>query len=108
MPISNRVATPGRSSAGIPAVANACCSGDASVMAAASGPVHRVVDDHAVAVEAAAQEFIGRAPEIEPEAAVVEFAEAVDHRLAVGIEVRRPLAEGEEIAPAVVVQLAHP
>ena len=39
----------------------------------------RVFDDHAIAIEAAAQEFVGRAPEIEPESAVIEVAELLHH-----------------------------
>ena len=37
-----------------------------------------MLDDHAVAIEAAAQEFVGRTPQVESEAPVVEFAEAAD------------------------------
>src|SRR4029077_12101874 len=62
---------------------------------------------HAIAVEAAAQKLVGGAPEIEAEAPVVEIAEALDDEFPVGVEIARPLLEGEEIAVAVVQDLHH-
>ncbi len=38
---------------------------------------HRIPDDHAVAVDATAQELIGGAPEVKAEAAIVEVAETL-------------------------------
>src|SRR5215207_9173871 len=70
--------------------------------------VHRLrgaVDDHPVAVEAPAQELVRRAPEVKPETPVVELAEPGHHRLAVRLEVPRPLPEGETAVVPVVVHL---
>src|SRR3990172_3600990 len=56
-----------------------------------------------VAIEVARQELIGRAPQIKPELAELEIAEAALYVLLVRFEIERPLLEGEEIAPAIVL-----
>src|SRR6202000_3162082 len=83
-------------------VAASYCSASQSVL-----PRHpfRHPNDHAVAGQAAGQEFVGGAPEVEAEAAEIEIAEAADQHLRVRVEVLCPLHEGEVVAPGVVVNL---
>src|SRR5262245_59412945 len=59
--------------------------------------LRRLLNDHPVAIQAPAFEFVCGAPQVKPETPVIEFAEAADHEVAVLIEVPRPLLEGEEI-----------
>src|SRR5579863_10275572 len=72
-----------------------------------NGRILRQLDDHAIAVEASAEELVRRPPEIEAEAPVVELAEALDHVRPVGVEIARPLLEGQEIAVSVVEDFDH-
>src|SRR6185437_4155107 len=59
--------------------------------------VARRLDDHAVAQHVAARESRGRAPEIEPEAAEIVFAEAAHDLLAIAVEVLRPLHQRQHV-----------
>src|SRR5437660_1796785 len=67
----------------------------------------RVLDDHAEAAEPTAEELIGRSPQVEPEPAEIELAELPHYGLSVAVEIAGPLLEREEIAVAVVEDLAH-
>src|SRR5262249_51894988 len=67
----------------------------------------RFDQDHPVARETAAQEFVGRAPQIKTKAAVIKIAEPLNDKIAVGVEIARPLLECEKIAVAVVAYLGH-
>src|SRR5690348_275718 len=58
-----------------------------------NGLFGRRLDDHAIAIEAAAQEFIGGAPEIQPKTAVIEISKALHDKIPIGIEILRPLLE---------------
>src|SRR6516225_1690539 len=85
---------------------NACaqyCNGvGGRVEASDRGVAPGVMNDHPVAIEAAAKELVCRSPEIQTKATIVEFAEPLGDKFVIGVEVARPLLEGEEIAVAVV------
>src|SRR6188472_67218 len=66
------------------------------------GVLSRIVNHHPIAIQAAAKKLIGRSPQIQAEAPIVEFAEALDNKIPLGVEVAGPLLEGEEIAVPVV------
>ena len=53
------------------------------------------------------EELVSRPPQIKAELAELEIAEGPRDEVPAGIEVPRPLPEGEEIAPAVVVDDVH-
>src|SRR5260370_19427584 len=60
------------------------------------------MDEHTIAVQAAAKKLVCRPPQIQAKTPVVELTEAVDDKFTVGIEVARPLLKGEKIAVPVV------
>src|SRR5271166_3571759 len=62
---------------------------------------------HPIAIKAAAKELVCRSPEVQTKATIVELTEPLDDEFAVGIEVARPLLEGEEIAVAVVADFQN-
>src|SRR6478735_7411718 len=66
------------------------------------GILSRIVNHHPIAIQTAAKKLIGRSPQIQAEAPIVEFAEALDNKIPLGVEVAGPLLEGEEIAVPVV------
>jgi len=65
----------------------------------------RISNYHPVAIQAVAKKLVSRSPQIQPEAPIVEFAEALNDECPIGIKVPRPLLEGEEIAVAVAEDL---
>src|SRR3989337_4048246 len=65
------------------------------------------MEDQPVAIEVAVEELVSRAPEVEPELAELEVAERPCDVIPARLEVPRPLPEGEEIAPAIVVDDIH-
>src|SRR5262245_11966580 len=69
--------------------------------------VSGIRDDHPIAVEAPAQKLIGRTPEIQSEAAVIEFPKFLHHGVAVMIQIDRPLLKGQKIAETVVKHLLN-
>jgi hypothetical protein len=69
------------------------------------GVLSRIVNHHPIAIQAAAKKLIGRSPQIQAEAPIVEFAETLDNEILLGVEVAGPFLEGEEIAVTVVEDL---
>jgi hypothetical protein len=62
-----------------------------------SNSVHiRIMQHHPVAIQAAAEKLVCRPPQM-AKAPIVEFTKALNNECTVGIEVARPLLEGEEI-----------
>src|SRR6476619_5450835 len=69
------------------------------------GCVLGLVESEAVAIEISSEKLVGRAPEIKSKLAKFEITKAALDEVLVRLKVKRPLLEGEEIAPAVVVHL---
>jgi len=67
----------------------------------------RTSDDHPVAIEATAEKFVGGAPKVQPETAIVEFAKLLHDSVAVLVKIARPLLEREKIAEAIVEHFLH-
>jgi hypothetical protein len=59
------------------------------------------VQNHPVAIQAATVELIRSTPQVQPEPAVVEFSEIVDHKIPVVVEIDRPLLKCKKITPAI-------
>src|SRR5205807_1158245 len=104
--IRSRLTRSGRSSGFMPSVPKGW-SRDGPAGAPGSATIGRILEDHPVAIQTAAEEFVGGAPEIQTKSPVVPLAELLNDGLAVGLEIGRPLTEGQEIAPSVVVQLVQ-
>jgi hypothetical protein len=65
------------------------------------------MDDHSIAIQASAQKFVSRAPEIQPEAPIVKMAKAFDHSSAMVVKVGGPLSKSQEIALSIIDQLRN-
>src|SRR6476660_8967880 len=69
------------------------------------GCVLGLVESEAIAIEISSEKLVGCAPEIKSKLAKFEITKAALDEVLVRLKVKRPLLEGEEIAPAIVLHL---